>query len=56
MFGVPGSDKAFNGKEALEVIMNNQATPKCHLLTGHKPYIAIFLDLNMPLLNGYETA
>ena len=56
MFGIETTDKAFNGKEALDRIMSNQTSPECHAGYNHQQYKTIFLDLNMPLMNGVETA
>ena len=44
---------AFHGKEAIEKVKYRQAnrcSPQC------QQYKAIFLDLSMPILNGFETA
>jgi len=53
MFGIVGTDKAFNGKEALDKVIENQ---ECLAGEHHKQYTAVFLDLNMPLMSGAETA
>ncbi len=54
MFGIVGTDKAFNGKEALEKVSAREKP--CCALQDHLHYTAVFLDSNMPLLNGIETA
>ena len=43
-------EEAFNGKEAIEII-NKYITEK-----ERKPYIGIFMDLNMPIMGGLECA
>ena len=42
-------DTAKNGQEALDFVRQNETDDKqvCH-------YSLIFLDLNMPIMNGYE--
>ena len=47
------SSMAFNGKEAIEIFLaraENPCGPEC------KPYKVIFLDCNMPVMDGYECA
>ena len=56
MFGILGTDKAFNGKEALDKVIANQNNSECLAETHHQQYTAVFLDFNMPLINGAETA
>ncbi|KAM3136901.1 hypothetical protein pb186bvf_010986 [Paramecium bursaria] len=45
------SDHAYNGKEALHKINNK---PKCDICDS-KFYTLIFLDINMPILDGLQT-
>ena len=56
MFGIFSTDKAFNGKEALDKVIANHNNQECLAGSQHKQYTAIFLDLNMPIMNGAETA
>lgn len=43
-------DKATNGKEAIDMVKQNQ-----NLISDHSFYYdLIFLDLNMPICDGYE--
>lgn len=44
-------ETAYNGKEALDKVIK-RATYKCS--PQCKPYSIIFLDLNMPIMDGYE--
>jgi len=42
-------DQATNGQEVVELIKSKETNPQ------NRYYDMIFLDLNMPMLNGYET-
>ncbi|CAD8198037.1 unnamed protein product [Paramecium pentaurelia] len=46
-------DSAYNGKEALQIVNHKKNHPckKC----GNQYYSLIFLDINMPILDGYKT-
>ncbi|CAK68376.1 unnamed protein product (macronuclear) [Paramecium tetraurelia] len=46
-------DSAYNGKEALQLVYQKKQHPckKC----GNQYYSLIFLDINMPILDGYKT-
>ena len=44
------NDFAFNGKDAIDKIINK----KC--LSCLKGYKLVFMDLNMPIMDGYETS
>ena len=44
-------DQACNGKHALDLVLENE---KQALKNGERYYDVIFLDLNMPIQNGYE--
>ncbi|CAD8189304.1 unnamed protein product [Paramecium pentaurelia] len=46
-------DYAYNGKEALNKIMQKLEIG-CHICQN-KSYSLIFIDINMPILNGYQT-
>ncbi|CAD8114359.1 unnamed protein product [Paramecium sonneborni] len=46
-------DYAYNGKEALDKIM--QKLEKGCNICQNKCYSLIFIDINMPILNGYQT-
>ena len=46
-------DQASNGQEALDLVINNE---KKNALTGEKFYDLIFLDLGMPIKDGYEAS
>ncbi|CAD8191285.1 unnamed protein product [Paramecium octaurelia] len=46
-------DYAYNGKEALNKIMQKLEIG-CHICQN-KYYSLIFIDINMPILNGYQT-
>lgn len=41
-------DQATNGQEAVDLVKRNETNSKCRY------YDLIFLDLDMPMLNGYE--
>ena len=41
-----------NGKEALDLVKNNEKADE--LLQSYNYYNVIFLDLEMPIMNGYE--
>jgi len=43
-------DFAINGKEAIDQVVN-KSCERCK-----KGYMLIFLDLNMPVMNGYQAA
>jgi CheY-like chemotaxis protein len=47
------SDFSFNGKEALEKIQERKMAPcsKC----GNGGYIIYFIDVNMPVMDGFQT-
>ena len=47
------SNSALNGEEALQKIEEKCKNP-CNLC-NHKNYFLIFMDINMPILNGLET-
>ena len=42
-------DQATNGQEVMELIKSKETNAQ------NRYYHLIFLDLNMPILNGYET-
>lgn len=44
-------DFAFNGKEALEKVKEKPLCPNCQ----NKGYVIYFIDINMPVMDGYET-
>eukprot|EP01022_Parablepharisma_sp_SALTPOND_P001115 TRINITY_DN1055_c6_g1_i1.p1 TRINITY_DN1055_c6_g1~~TRINITY_DN1055_c6_g1_i1.p1 ORF type:complete len:843 (+),score=23.53 TRINITY_DN1055_c6_g1_i1:226-2754(+) len=44
------SDKATNGREAIKMLMDSEKCSVCH---GYK---IVFMDCNMPIMNGLETA
>ncbi|CAD8170545.1 unnamed protein product [Paramecium octaurelia] len=46
-------DSAYNGKEAIQLVNHKKHNPckKC----GNRYYSLIFLDINMPILDGYKT-
>lgn len=46
-------DSAYNGKEALQLVNHKKNNPckKC----GNRYFSLIFLDINMPILDGYKT-
>jgi CheY-like chemotaxis protein len=44
-------DTASNGQEALELVINNE---KDYLTTGKLTYDIIFLDLDMPIKDGFQ--
>ncbi|CAD8122278.1 unnamed protein product [Paramecium sonneborni] len=46
-------DSAYNGKEALQLVNHKKHHP-CKIC-GNRYYSLIFLDINMPILDGYKT-
>ena len=55
------SDKALNGLEALELVKNrqklaNEIECKCGSLKGICNYKLIFMDCNMPIMDGFEAS
>jgi CheY-like chemotaxis protein len=44
-------EHAFNGKEALEKLEKKVPCLKC----GNDGYVVYFLDINMPIMDGFET-
>ena len=47
-------DTALNGKIALDLVLKNSSKEKDENNIIKNYYEAIFLDLDMPILNGYE--
>jgi len=47
-------DTALNGKIALDLVLKNSFKEKDENNIIKNYYEAIFLDLDMPILNGYE--
>eukprot|EP01022_Parablepharisma_sp_SALTPOND_P021838 TRINITY_DN436_c0_g1_i10.p2 TRINITY_DN436_c0_g1~~TRINITY_DN436_c0_g1_i10.p2 ORF type:complete len:189 (+),score=15.86 TRINITY_DN436_c0_g1_i10:671-1237(+) len=43
-------DKASNGRDAINSVMNSTKCPVCH------GYDIVFMDCNMPIMNGFEAA
>ena len=41
-------DEAYNGEKALEKVLERMNRPHC------RPYTLIFMDVNMPVMDGYE--
>jgi len=48
---VQSVDKAINGQEAFNLVIQNEQS---YCQGGNRHYDLIFLDLDMPVLNGYE--
>ena len=46
------SEKAFNGKEAVEMVVKRYKNTQCH--EKCKKYLLILMDYNMPVMNGIE--
>ncbi|CAD8092885.1 unnamed protein product [Paramecium sonneborni] len=49
------SDQVFNGKECVDLIFTNQKKTYCSRCSD-KQYQLIFMDINMPLLDGWEAS
>ncbi|CAD8083208.1 unnamed protein product [Paramecium sonneborni] len=49
------SDQVFNGKECVDLIYSKQKKTNC-LKCFDKQYQLIFMDINMPLLDGWEAS
>ena len=51
------SDKALNGKEAVEKVLKRAEEEKkdpCHCHRGRQNYKLIFMDCNMPIMDGFQ--
>jgi CheY-like chemotaxis protein len=48
-FGIK-CDKAFNGSEAIKMVLNANTCVNCH------GYDIIFMDCNMPIMNGFDAS
>ena len=51
------SDKALNGKEAVEKVLKRAQEDKkdpCHCLRRRQNYKLIFMDCNMPIMDGFQ--
>jgi CheY-like chemotaxis protein len=46
------SDKATNGNEAVRKVMDRRAP--CYCGKSHPQYEIIFMDCNMPIMDGFE--
>ncbi|CAD8089112.1 unnamed protein product [Paramecium sonneborni] len=49
------SDQVFNGKECVDLIFSNQKKTYCSRCSD-KQYQLIFMDINMPILDGWEAS
>ncbi|CAK85537.1 unnamed protein product (macronuclear) [Paramecium tetraurelia] len=49
------SDQVFNGQECVDLIFSNQKKTYCSKCSD-KQYQLIFMDINMPLLDGWEAS
>lgn len=52
-------DKAYNGKQAFNMIEANVKTPECQATAPqyhHEPYKLVIMDKNMPVMSGVESA
>jgi len=52
--GINSVDAAYNGGEALAKVLSNFKVPE-HC-PNHVPYKYVFMDYNMPIMNGVEAA
>jgi CheY-like chemotaxis protein len=51
------SDKALNGKEAVEKVLKRaqeDTKDPCHCLRRRQNYKLIFMDCNMPIMDGFQ--